>query len=45
MDEKNKDKMLLILDIDETLVFATSQELSRKADFNVFDYHVYIHIS
>ena len=41
MKFKNEEKILLILDVDETLVFATEKELSRKADFIVFDYHVY----
>lgn len=38
---KNNLKTLLILDLDETLIFATEQPLERKADFNVFHYHVY----
>jgi TFIIF-interacting CTD phosphatase-like protein len=37
---KNKDK-LLILDLDETLVYATETQLEREADFSVYDYHVY----
>ncbi len=41
MTYKNDDKSLLILDLDETLIHATAQELERKADFGVFDYHVY----
>jgi phosphoserine phosphatase len=35
---KNKDK-LLILDLDETLVYATETLLEREADFSVYDYH------
>ena len=34
-------KILLILDVDETLVFATEQRLAREANFKVFDYFVY----
>ena len=41
MSLKNKNKILLILDVDETLVFGTNKELSRKADFVVFDYYIY----
>lgn len=41
MKYKNTNKTLLILDLDETLVFATEQALQRKADCIVFDYHVY----
>ncbi len=33
--------LLLILDLDETLVHATKQALDRPADFRLFDYHVY----
>src|SRR5262245_393593 len=32
---------LVILDIDETLVYATEKPLEREADFRVGDYHVY----
>ena len=35
------DKILLILDVDETLIYATKQALNRPSDFTVFDYHVY----
>jgi carboxy-terminal domain RNA polymerase II polypeptide A small phosphatase len=35
------DKKLLILDLDETLIHATSKKLSREPDFIVFDYFVY----
>jgi len=34
-------KPLVILDIDETLIYATKEKLNRKADFTVFEYHVY----
>lgn len=32
---------LLILDLDETLIFATEEPLARPADFSAFQYHVY----
>ena len=32
---------LLILDLDETLIYATEQALERPADFRVANYHVY----
>lgn len=35
------DKMLLVLDIDETLIHATPNALNRPADYKVFDYYVY----
>ncbi|MFK7905120.1 MAG: NIF family HAD-type phosphatase [Chitinophagales bacterium] len=35
------EKILLILDLDETLIFATEKPLEREADFNVLHYHVY----
>ena len=41
MDYINKGKILVVLDLDETLIHATKNELDRKADFQVFDYHVY----
>ena len=41
MNYKNEEKILLILDVDETLIHATEQELSRKADFEIYDYYVY----
>ena len=34
-------KILLILDLDETLIHATTQQLPAPADFEVFHYHVY----
>jgi len=36
-----KERLLLILDLDETLIYATRTALNRPADFQVFDYHVY----
>lgn len=41
MEFKNEDKTLVILDLDETLIFASMTELNRKADAMVFDYHIY----
>lgn len=35
------DKLLLVLDLDETLIHASSKELDRPADFQLFDYHIY----
>jgi len=35
------DKLLLILDLDETLIHASVTELDRPADFCLFDYHIY----
>jgi carboxy-terminal domain RNA polymerase II polypeptide A small phosphatase len=35
------DKKLLILDLDETLIHATTKKLSREPDFMVFDYFIY----
>lgn len=35
------DRTLLILDLDETLIYATETPLERPADFQVYDYHVY----
>ncbi|MEG3152861.1 HAD family hydrolase [Sphingomonas sp. ZT3P38] len=34
-------RTLLILDLDETLIYATEQPLDRPADFGVYGYHVY----
>ncbi|MEM6966127.1 MAG: HAD family hydrolase, partial [Bacteroidota bacterium] len=41
MKSRNADKILLILDIDETLIHTTSQKLEYNPDFTVFDYPVY----
>lgn len=41
MEYKNDEKILLILDVDETLIHATDKALDQKADFKVFNYHVY----
>jgi RNA polymerase II subunit A small phosphatase-like protein len=35
------DRILLILDLDETLIYATETPLDRPPDFEVYDYHVY----
>lgn len=34
-------RTLLILDLDETLIYATERPLDRPADFAVYGYHVY----
>jgi RNA polymerase II subunit A small phosphatase-like protein len=36
-----QDKILLILDIDETLIHATKEQLNQKHDFKIEDYYVY----
>lgn len=36
-----QDKKLLVLDLDETLVFSTERSLERPADLSVVGYHVY----
>ncbi|MFP2924490.1 NIF family HAD-type phosphatase [Pyxidicoccus sp. 3LG] len=36
------DKSLLILDLDETLIHAREAPLDRAADFQLFDFHVYV---
>ncbi len=41
MKFKNEEKILLILDVDETLIFATDKELGQSSDFTIFDYYVY----
>ena len=35
------DRTLLVLDLDETLIYATETPLDRPADFEVYGYHVY----
>lgn len=35
------DRLLLVLDLDETLIHASEIELDRTADFRALDYHVY----
>lgn len=41
MNYKNQERILVILDLDETLIHATENELDQKSDFKIFDYHVY----
>ena len=41
MGNKNDNKILLILDLDETLIHATDQKLEGEPDFSIFDYLVY----
>ncbi|MDQ4120460.1 MAG: hypothetical protein M3209_03335 [Acidobacteriota bacterium] len=38
---QNAGKKLLVLDLDETLIYATEEELERKADFRAGQYLVY----
>lgn len=40
--DASADRKLLVLDLDETLIFATQRPLARPADFRVFQYHVYL---
>ena len=42
MDIINKDKTLLVLDVDETLVHATEKQLDRAEDFKIANYNVFI---
>jgi RNA polymerase II subunit A small phosphatase-like protein len=37
----DQDRILLILDLDETLIYANEAPLDRAADFVVYGYHVY----
>ncbi len=39
--EHNKSDILIVLDVDETLIHATDEKLNQKEDFKVFDYFVY----
>lgn len=41
MDCKNKEKILLILDVDETLLHATKETLAQEATVRLFDHNVY----
>lgn len=41
MEKEDLKNILLILDLDETLIYATEEKLERNPDFEVFDYHVY----
>lgn len=36
-----ENRNLLVLDLDETLIFATEEPLARAADFTAFQYHIY----
>lgn len=38
---RSENKMLLILDLDETLIHACEEELDRRADFRLDHYYVY----
>ena len=38
---RERDRILLVLDLDETLIHASDTSLDRPADFTVFGYHVY----
>jgi len=40
MDTTDDARKLLILDIDETLLYATKDALGRPADFVVYDYYI-----
>ncbi|TMJ17231.1 MAG: phosphoprotein phosphatase [Alphaproteobacteria bacterium] len=40
-ERRSADRILLILDLDETLIYATETRLERDPDFTVYDYHVY----
>jgi RNA polymerase II subunit A small phosphatase-like protein len=39
--KEEHEKILLILDLDETLIYASKEQLEREADFRVEFYHVY----
>ena len=41
MPYKNEHKTLLILDIDETLIFGSKQKLDKPFEFTVFNYFIY----
>ena len=41
MNYKNDNKILLILDVDETLIYATEKKLDRNSDFEIFGYNIY----
>jgi RNA polymerase II subunit A small phosphatase-like protein len=38
----NTDKILLVLDLDETLIHASDTRLDRAEDFRLFDYFIYV---
>jgi TFIIF-interacting CTD phosphatase-like protein len=42
VDTTDDTRKLLILDIDETLLYATENALDRPADFVVYNYHIYL---
>ncbi len=41
MNYKNDNKILLILDVDETLIYATEKKLNQHSDFEIFGYYIY----
>lgn len=41
MTYKNETKTLLVLDIDETLIFGSAEKLDEPFDFRVFNYFIY----
>lgn len=41
MSEKKNRNILLVLDLDETLIHAREEPLERPADYVVYDYHIY----
>jgi RNA polymerase II subunit A small phosphatase-like protein len=41
IDNQVDNRLLLILDLDETLIHASPNALDRPADFQLFNYHVY----
>jgi RNA polymerase II subunit A small phosphatase-like protein len=42
MGPPNKNKILLILDLDETLIHATEKQLEREPDFLLFGYNIFV---
>lgn len=42
MNKTEDNRKLLILDIDETLLYSTEEALDRPEDFIVFDYFIYL---
>ena len=41
MNNSEATKRLLILDVDETLIYGSEHELDRSADFRVGPFHIY----